>query len=179
MPGARIDVRQLETGKPVGIPVAIRISGEDIADAAPLRAQPKAIFARGPDAERVRDDWGDRRASPCGSTIDPDRANLAGVTNLDVALLLGAAINGCQVDDAPGGDKQIPIVARLRMDERAQLVRRAEPVRLRDRRRRSGCRSRQVSHIDYELATEKIAPQPVPHHHGVGVPDPGCCRPRS
>ncbi len=26
-PGARIDVRQLETGKPVGIPVAVRISG--------------------------------------------------------------------------------------------------------------------------------------------------------
>jgi hypothetical protein len=27
-PGARIDVRQLETGKPVGIPVSIRVAGE-------------------------------------------------------------------------------------------------------------------------------------------------------
>ena len=31
VPGARIDVRQLETGKPVGIPVSIRISGADFA----------------------------------------------------------------------------------------------------------------------------------------------------
>ena len=28
-PGARIDVRQLETGKPVGIPISVRISGAD------------------------------------------------------------------------------------------------------------------------------------------------------
>ena len=31
--GARIDVRQLETGDSVGLPVAIRVSGEDIGDA--------------------------------------------------------------------------------------------------------------------------------------------------
>ena len=29
--GARVDVEQLETGPPVGIPVAIRLSGDDIA----------------------------------------------------------------------------------------------------------------------------------------------------
>ena len=29
VPGARIDVRQLETGEPIGVPVQIRISGED------------------------------------------------------------------------------------------------------------------------------------------------------
>src|SRR6185295_9971167 len=28
--GARVDVRQLETGAAVGIPIAVRISGEDI-----------------------------------------------------------------------------------------------------------------------------------------------------
>ena len=30
VPGARVDVRQLETGKPVGIPVSIRISGPEM-----------------------------------------------------------------------------------------------------------------------------------------------------
>ena len=29
VPGARVDVRQLETGKPVGIPISVRISGAD------------------------------------------------------------------------------------------------------------------------------------------------------
>ena len=30
VPGARIDVRQLDTGKPIAMPVEIRISGDDM-----------------------------------------------------------------------------------------------------------------------------------------------------
>ena len=44
--GRRLDVRQLETGKPVGIPVALRISGEDIADAAPISRRRSALVLR-------------------------------------------------------------------------------------------------------------------------------------
>ncbi len=39
-------------------------------------------------AERVRDDWG-AESFAVQLEIDPDRANLAGVTNLDVARRLG------------------------------------------------------------------------------------------
>jgi multidrug efflux pump subunit AcrB len=53
--------------------------------------------------------------------IDPDRANLAGITNLDVAHSSGGGINGQQVTVLREGDKQIPITARLRPNERAQL----------------------------------------------------------
>ena len=54
--------------------------------------------------------------------IDPDRANLAGVTNLDVAMSSVSGISGLPVATLREGQKQIPVVTRLRMDERAQLA---------------------------------------------------------
>ncbi|MBV8674393.1 MAG: efflux RND transporter permease subunit, partial [Acidobacteriaceae bacterium] len=54
-------------------------------------------------------------------TIDPDRANLAGVTNMDVANSSTAGMSGTTVSVLQEGQKQIPIVARLRMRERSQL----------------------------------------------------------
>ena len=119
--GARIDVRQLESGKAVGLPVQIRISGED-ADL--LRAQAeqvKEIFRTTPVAARVRDDWGDESFTVRLRT-DPDRANLAGITNYDVANASATAISGRSMTTLREGDKQIPVVARLRMEERAQLT---------------------------------------------------------
>lgn len=53
--------------------------------------------------------------------VDPDRANLSGVTNLDVALSSAAAMTGLPVSIYRERDKQIPIAARLRMEERAGL----------------------------------------------------------
>ncbi|HKC86906.1 MAG TPA: efflux RND transporter permease subunit [Blastocatellia bacterium] len=119
--GARIDVRQLELGKAIGLPVAVRISGDD---AARLRAEAervKDIFRESPLATRVRDDWGDESFTVRLRT-DPDRANLAGVSNYDVAAASSTAISGEQVTSLREGDKQIPVVARLRMEERAQLA---------------------------------------------------------
>ena len=118
IPGARIDVRQLETGKPIGIPVSIRISGPDIAELHQLSSQLQAMFRAQPNATRVRDDWGEP-SMQVRLKVDPDRANLSGVTNLDVALSSAAAMTGLPVSTYREGDKQIPIVVRLRMEERA------------------------------------------------------------
>jgi multidrug efflux pump subunit AcrB len=118
--GARVDVRQLETGKPVGIPVSVRISGEDAGELRRIAARAKAILRETPGAERVRDDWGSDTFS-VRLGVDPDRANLAGVTNLDVARSSAAAMNGATVGQLREDDLQIDVVARLRADERAQL----------------------------------------------------------
>jgi multidrug efflux pump subunit AcrB len=119
--GARIDVRQLESGKAVGLPVQIRLSGEDAATLRAQAEQVKAIFRALPNTTRVRDDWGDESFTVKLRT-DPDRANLAGVTNYDVAAASSTAITGQRVTSLREGDKQIPVVARLRMEERAQLA---------------------------------------------------------
>jgi multidrug efflux pump subunit AcrB len=152
--GARVDLRPLETGKPVGIPVAYRISGEDIGTLRGLAEQLKAALRAVPNAERVRDDWGADTFS-VDLKVDPDRANLAGVTNLDVAVSAATAMNGQAVGLMREGDRQIPIVARLRADERAQL---GDVQNLYVAAGQGGARVplRQVSGLSYGLKTEKL-----------------------
>jgi multidrug efflux pump subunit AcrB len=118
VPGARVDVRQLETGKPVGIPVSIRISGADVATLHQLSSELQGIMRAQPNAGRVRDDWGEP-AMDVRLKVDPDRANLSGVTNLDVALSSAASMTGLPISTYRELDKQIPIAIRLRMEERA------------------------------------------------------------
>ena len=96
MPGARVDVRQLETGKPVGIPISVRISGADDKVLHQLSSELQAMFRSQPNAARVRDDWGEP-AMAVRLKVNPDRANLSGVTNLDVALSSTAAMTGLPV----------------------------------------------------------------------------------
>lgn len=129
IPGARIDLRQLQTN-PVENPIEVRLAGQvDIgtrnedSQMETLRAlagQIKDIFRRIPIAERVRDDW-DEKSFVMRLQIDSDRANLAEISNLDVAASSTAAMSGMPVNTFREGDKQIPIVARLRLEERAQL----------------------------------------------------------
>src|SRR5207237_3997096 len=82
--------------------------------------QVRDIFRAIPEITRVRDDWDDE-SFMVQLQIDSDRANLAGVTNLDVAMSSLSGISGMQVATLREGNKQIPVVTRLRMDERAQL----------------------------------------------------------
>jgi multidrug efflux pump subunit AcrB len=120
IPGALISVKELETGEPVGIPVSIRIVGDDIATLRALAERLKVALRAIPIAERVQDDWG-AESFAVNFVIDPDRANLAGVTNVDVAASTATALNGYQVGVLREGDEQIPILARVRQEERARL----------------------------------------------------------
>jgi multidrug efflux pump subunit AcrB len=129
IPGARMDARQLLTN-PIDYPIEIRVSStadvnakDELADIRGLRSiasKVEDIFHTIPLAQRTRNDWGDENAQ-ISLTIDPDRANLAGITNMDVADSSTAGISGTTVSVLQEGQKQIPIVARLRMDERSQL----------------------------------------------------------
>ena len=129
VPGARIDARQLLTN-PIDYPIEIRLSSTADVSPASEKADNQAlvdlagkiedIFRALPIAERTRNEWGDPNAQ-IALTVDPDRANLAGVTNSDIALSSTSGISGMTVTTLEEGQKQIPVVARLRMDERAQL----------------------------------------------------------
>jgi multidrug efflux pump subunit AcrB len=120
IPGARLDARQLETGSAVGIPVAVRLSGEDLTTLRKLAGQVADIFRETPSAVRVRDNWGPESFAVRLRT-DADKANMSGLSNYDVAAASASAMSGARVAVLREGDKQIPIVARLRMEERAQL----------------------------------------------------------
>ena len=120
VPGAIIDTRSLETGKPVGIAVQVRVSGEDLPRLQAEAEKLKQIFRDIPLAARVRDDWGEPTPRAVVH-VDVDRANLARITNADVSDSIKAALYGVTSGVLREGDKQIPIVGRLRMEERAQL----------------------------------------------------------
>jgi multidrug efflux pump subunit AcrB len=118
--GARVSVRELDVGPPVGIPVSVRLSGDDMPTLRALTAQLSDIFARNPLAERVQDDWG-ALSFQVEVAIDPERTNRAGLTNADVATSTAIGLNGYQLTALQEDDKSIPVIARLRVEERARL----------------------------------------------------------
>ena len=122
VPEARLDVRQLETGKPIGIPVQIRLMGDDIPTLRAEAERLKAVFREVPFALRIRDDWGVDSFQTV-FTLDQDRAAAAGVTAQDLEASTAVAVDGFPVTTYREGDKQLPVMARMRMDERNVLSR--------------------------------------------------------
>jgi multidrug efflux pump len=128
--GAWITVRQLQTN-PVENPVELLISAQQDADATKeiddvrtlrkITRQAEDIVAQAPGISVLRDDWFPDNVQQ-RIQIDPDRANVVGITNADIANASTAAMSGAAVGVFKEGDKNIPIVARLRMQERAQLA---------------------------------------------------------
>lgn len=129
IPGARVDVRQLQYAA-IDFPLDILIannadvsaaqSADDIRTLRRLAGQLEDIFRELPTSAGVRNDW-DTESSGVKLKIDPDRANLAGITNQDIAASSTSAMSGAQLTTLQEGNKEIPVVARLKMEERAQL----------------------------------------------------------
>ncbi|HEY4050212.1 MAG TPA: efflux RND transporter permease subunit [Acidobacteriaceae bacterium] len=163
IPGARLDARQLLTN-PLDYPIEIRISStadvsakqeaEDIRGLRAVADKVEAIFRSIPIAERTRDEWGDDNAQ-VALTIDPDRANLAGISNMDVANSSTAGLSGTTVSVLQEGQKQIPVVARLRMDERAQLSD-IQNMYVYGSQENTKIPLVQISNIDHDLVTGRI-----------------------
>ena len=154
VPGARIDMRQLETGQPIGVPVQIRLSGEDDKVLRQEAERVKAILRADPDAARIRDDWG-AAAFSVKLQIDSDRANLAGVTNQDVAASSAGGVSGFPLTTFRKGDEEIPVVSRLRLGDRATLssIEDLYVYSLNGTQREP---LRQISTIGYQLSAEKV-----------------------
>ncbi len=121
VPGARIDVRNLETGPPVGAPVSLRISGEDLSTLRTEGEKLKHIFRSVPTAVRIRDDWGEDRLAISVNT-NPDRAALAGVTHQDIADASLTSTDGIRVGTLREADHLIPLMLRSRVEERSRLT---------------------------------------------------------
>ena len=129
IPGAYVDVQELQTNGSK-YPIEIFVSGraesttgaetEDIATLRKLANGLEGILRAVPDARRVRNDWMEQ-TMVARLDIDPDRANLAGISNEDVAASTTAGLSGTRVATLLEGDKQIPVVARLYRQERATM----------------------------------------------------------
>lgn len=131
IPGAYLEVRQLQLNA-VDYPIEIHLTGrtdissdieseqEDIETLRELAGELQNILRKIPETESVRNDWFEE-SFIVKLKVDPDRANLSGITNKDVAASSAAGLSGIEVTTFREGDKQIPVVARLQADQRAEL----------------------------------------------------------
>ena len=131
IPGAHLEVRQIPLNA-IDYPIEIHLSGradintdleveaQDIKTLRELAQELEAILRDIPETLSVRNDWFEE-SFIVRLEVDPDRANLSGITNQDVALSAVTGLSGYQLTNFIEGDKSIPVNARLRIDERAEL----------------------------------------------------------
>jgi multidrug efflux pump subunit AcrB len=114
----------------VEYPVEVRISGTsdvdpkdepaDIETLRKLAGNVEEIFRPLAGVQVVQNDWF-AESPEVKLKVDPDRANLVGITNSDVAASAGTAMQGTAVTTLRQGNQQIPVIARLTALERGQL----------------------------------------------------------
>ena len=161
--GAYADLRQLQTN-PVPYPVAVRLTGQasisaageaaDIKTLKALAAEVTAIYRSTPLTTRVRDDWGEE-AFYSRIAVDSAEANLAGVTNQDVAASSAVGISGAEATTMRQGDKEIPVIARLRPDKRARLGD-LENLYVFSNETRNKVPLAQVARLEYGMEVDKL-----------------------
>ncbi len=181
VPGAYVTLHQLQTN-PVEFPVEIRISGTsdvdpkqepaDIENLRKLSARVEGILRSTPGVQIVQNDWFPESLR-VRLTIDPDRANLAGMTNRDVAASATTAMSGTTLTTLREGNQQIPVIARLRALERAQLSD-VENLYVYSSQGSQKVPLRTVSSVVSQMETERVRRQE--HFRTVGIhayPQPG------
>jgi multidrug efflux pump subunit AcrB len=110
--GARIEVKKLEQGPPVGAPIQIRLTGDDRTslDRASLQLQEQLRRVSG--VISVRDSEG-VASTTLAVKVDEDAAAASGVTDAAIADALSLAYGGRAITDIRERDRETPIVVRL------------------------------------------------------------------
>jgi multidrug efflux pump subunit AcrB len=182
LPGVRADYRQLQTN-PINYPIEIKIasladvntadSRGNIQNLRGIARKAEAVLDASNVARRVRNEW-QNESTQVELNINPDRANLAGISNYDVANSATGALSGIPVTTLQDGDRNIPVVARLRMDERAQLSDIQNLYVYSSQNNGSKIPLVQISNMDTALQTERIIR--LDHFRSIsvfGFPAPG------
>jgi multidrug efflux pump subunit AcrB len=107
-PNADIKVGLLSSGGG-GTPIEVKVSGDDPDQLALISASIKEKLFSIKGTKNIKDDWG-----PKGKKfiveINPRKAQLAGVTNQDIATSLQTVLDGFNAGEYREGDKSIPII---------------------------------------------------------------------
>ncbi|MCW3055265.1 MAG: hypothetical protein JWN14_4435, partial [Chthonomonadales bacterium] len=115
---ARVIARTLEQGPPVGAPIAVRITGESIADLRATGEQIKTLLNATPGTLSASQDYGELPLV-LRTDIDQNQAALAGLTSADIAQAAQMGFSGMTASVLREGEKEIPIQVRLDPAERA------------------------------------------------------------
>lgn len=123
--GARVIPRELDLGPSVDAPIGLRIYGSGFADMKTMRRlgdRLADIVREHPGVYDVHDVWG-ADGYQLRIEVDEERANLAGVANVQVAQTLNAYFSGHRLTTFREGDHTIPVYLRLAESERGSIDR--------------------------------------------------------
>ena len=112
VPGARIDVKKLEQGPPVGAPIQLRLQGDDPDALARSAAILRGTLAAVPGTVAVRDSLG-QPTTTLAARIDPQRVAETGLSAADVQRTVALAFGGATATAIREADRQTPVVVRL------------------------------------------------------------------
>ncbi len=110
-PDLDTQIRRLENGPPVGYPIQIRISGDDIDGLYRIAADVTGAMYATPGVLSVKNSWG-MQTKKLLVDVDQERARRAGVSSEDVAFSLQASLSGVDMTEYREGDTLIPVTLR-------------------------------------------------------------------
>lgn len=119
---ARVIPKELYLG-PSAEPIELRVTGMGEADPSALRRYAdrlKSILSQQTGTWDIYDSWG-VAGYQLHIDVDEDRANLAGITNADVARTLNAYLSGHRLTTFREGDHLVPVYLRLSQEERESI----------------------------------------------------------
>lgn len=115
MPHLDPRIRSFSKGTGGGAKVQVRFLGKDPLVLRKLRDKTVAIMKSDPDSINIRDNWGER-VKVIRPVLD-DNVQELGLTRRDVAYALKTSYSGLQAGLFREGEKLVPIVARLPLEE--------------------------------------------------------------
>ena len=113
-------VKYLESGPPVGAPIQIRVYGKDFKKLYAYARQIQDIFESIDGIRDVRDDWG-LKIPKLSISINQEQARRVGVSTASIAHTFQRALTGEVVTFFREGDTSIPIIGRLKEQERNSI----------------------------------------------------------
>jgi multidrug efflux pump len=119
-PTLRGRVSRLENGPPVGFPVQLRVSGEDIPTVRAEAQKVSELLRTNPNVANVQFDW-DERSKVVRLEMDQDKARLLGISSQELSAFVNSSLNGAQVTFFRERDKLVEVLIRGPDNERARL----------------------------------------------------------
>jgi multidrug efflux pump subunit AcrB len=120
--GVRVVPKELGLGPPSD-PLVFRVTGNGFADIKTLRSvadRVKQIVRSRAETWNVHDSWG-ISGHQLRIDVDEDRANMAGVTNMQIADTLNAYFSGLRLTTYREGDYGVPVYFRLTPGQRQSI----------------------------------------------------------
>lgn len=117
---ARITVERFVLGPPLKDPISFRLSGPDADVLRTMVPEMLRIFKSTAGVEAAYSNWG-ATAYQVEVDVDSYAANLAGVTNADIALTTKSLLSGALLTTFREGDHKIPVVLRTVRERRGSL----------------------------------------------------------